>query len=346
MSVDRDILEIMLLQLLKPKDKKKATFHHLRSRLSAHHRRAVSHLHTTHRHISHLARKHGVHIHRLRQHGQRAAATAVLSTSLMAVVPATDVARTKLPPKSTPSKVEARETRPTFPAIERNVADFPVKPLPDAVRDVIGDPIRQTPHVKLSPDQENRLSELFRAYYGLAAYAELEGKRLNVVYGLIGGEQHLKRFPGDTIGEHKNNIDTRPQLAGIAPGLGAYGYFAPSRESFRNDPQAYEREKFYIAAQTFLAPGWKEHTKDMYNWFRFRKVLVVNPSTGQACVAVIGDAGPGLSTKKNFGGSPEVMDAVGYSRGARKGPVIVYFIDDPENTIPLGHLNPGDHLKR
>jgi hypothetical protein len=335
----------MLLSLRKPKDKKTKAFHHLRQRLSHHHRRAVSHLHTTHRHIWHLARKHGVHIHQLRQHGQRAAATAVLSTSLAAAVPAVDVIKEKVPQGGGAVRAAEQRIQSGLPKVEEVAPPIPEKSLPQAVEEVIGDPIRQIPQVKLTREQEDRLSELFRAYYGVAAYAELEGKRLNVVYGLIGGEQHLKRFPGDTISEHKNNIDTRPQLAGMAPGLGGYGFFAPSREAFRNDSQAYEREKFYIAAQTFFAPGWKENVREMSNWLMFRKVLVVNPRTGQACVAVIGDAGPGISTKKNFGGSPEVMDALGYSRGSRKGPVLVFFVDDPEAKIPLGHINPGDYLK-
>lgn len=337
---------MMLLQLLKPKDKKKQAFHRLRKRLHADHRRAVSHLHTTHRHVAHLAQKHGVHIHKLRQHGQRAAATAVLSTSLMAAVPAADLAKQKFPSFRAQAQVSQEGGDTVLPPVETVAQPLPDRPLPEAVQEIIGNPIRQIPYVKLTREQEERLTDLFRLYYGISASAELEGKRLNVVYGLIGGEQHLKRYPGDTVREHKNNIDTRPELTGMAPGLGGWGYFAPSRQAFDADPSAYEKEKFYIAAQTFLAPGWRENVREMSNWFKHRKVLVVNPLTGQGCVAVIGDAGPGISTKKNFGGSPEVMDAVGYSKGSRKGPVIVYFIDDPSDRIPLGHINPGDHLKR
>ena len=327
----------MLHLLFKPKDPQQRALRHLKKRLAHHHRRAVSQLHTRHKHLSRLARKHGLAIHRLRQHGQRAAATAVLSTSLLAAVPAADVAK---------RRVEAGRARlPTVEQVNRlpDVEEAPVAipNVPEEISRIVGKP---RPH--LTPEQEEALSRLFLVAYGIPARAELEGKRLNVVWGLIGGEQHLKRYPGDTVAAHKNNIDTRPELAGMAPGLGAWGYFAPSKGEFDRNPVHYEREKFYIAAQTFLAPGWKEHTREMYNWFRFRKVLVVNPLTGQACVAVIGDAGPGISTGKNFGGSPEVMDAVGWSRGARKGPVIVFFVDDPQDTIPLGHINPGDHLRR
>jgi hypothetical protein len=69
-------------------------------------------------------------------------------------------------------------------------------------------------------------------------------------------------------------------------------------------------------------------------------MLVVNPRTGQAVVVVIGDAGPGVSTKKHLGGSPEVMHFTGLAKGPRKGAVLYYFIDDPENKIPLGPVTP------
>jgi len=256
----------------------------------------------------------------------------------MAAVPAADLAKQRLP---TVGSAQAQEQRATFPEIERVEPTLPAKPVQDAFKEVVG----ENPAHNWSKEQEAAVSNIISQYYGVPATAELESKRLNVVYGLIGGEQHLKRYPGDTVASHRNNVDTRPELAGIAPGLGGWGYFAPSKAAFDADPQAYEREKFYIAAQTFAAPGWKENVMGMSRWFKFKKMIVINPLTGQGCVAVIGDAGPGLSTKKSFGGSPEVMDAVGHSRGSRKGPVIVYFVDDPENRIPLGHINPGDHLK-
>jgi len=40
----------------------------------------------------------------------------------------------------------------------------------------------------------------------------------------MGAEQHLPRYPGDTVYEHRDLIEK-----GITPGLGGWGYFAPSR---------------------------------------------------------------------------------------------------------------------
>jgi len=169
--------------------------------------------------------------------------------------------------------------------------------------------------------------------------AELDSIRLNRNYGLIGGEQHLYRYPGDNLYAHANTTSDWANYsdAGIAPGLGAWGYFVPSKEDFTDADR--EKERYYLAIQTFLVPGFAENFAKYRDFFKFRKMLVVNPKTGQAVVAVIGDAGPAEWTGKHLGGSPEVMDAVGLSTGPRKGPVLYFFIDDPKNEVPLGPVS-------
>ena len=58
----------------------------------------------------------------------------------------------------------------------------------------------------------------------------------------------------------------------------------------------------------------------------------------QALVVVVGDAGPAAWTGKHLGGSPEVMSYLERVDGRQKGPVLYFFIDDPEDKIPLGPL--------
>jgi len=188
----------------------------------------------------------------------------------------------------------------------------------------------------LSSDEETKVGEILSKDYGIKVSAELEGKRLNRSYGMIGGEQHLYRYPGDRLEKHADNAADWAMYgpSGIAPGLGAWGYFAPSEAEFDN--KAKEREKYYIAVQTFLAPGFAEHTSEYRDFFKFRKMLVINPATGQAVVTVIGDAGPAAWTGKHLGGSPEVMHHLGLAEGPRKGAVLYFFIDDPNDQIPLG----------
>lgn len=190
----------------------------------------------------------------------------------------------------------------------------------------------------LNMTEESEVLTILENNFGFSVKAELDGIRLNRNYGLIGGEQHLYRYPGDNLYAHADTATDWANYggAGIAPGLGAWGHFAPSKEAFTEKDKI--RERYYLAIQTFLVPGYAENVGKYRDFFKYRKMLVVNPKTGQAVVAVIGDAGPAEFTGKHLGGSPEVMDVLGLAGGPRKGPVLYFFINDPEDKIPLGPL--------
>lgn len=190
----------------------------------------------------------------------------------------------------------------------------------------------------LTVEEETEISQLLSDSFEMSVRSEIEGKRLNRSYGVIGGEQHLYRYPGDTLYKHADSTaDVAMYIpAGIAPGLGAWGYFAPSEKEFTEKDK--QRERYYLAVQTFLAPGFAENVSDYRDFFKFRKMIVVNVTTGQAVVAVIGDAGPAAWTGKHLGGSPEVMHDLGLAGGPRKGQVLYYFVDDPEDQVSLGPI--------
>lgn len=189
----------------------------------------------------------------------------------------------------------------------------------------------------LTVDQENMLEKKFTELTGIKVSAEMEGKRLNRNYGLIGAEQHLMRYNGDTMATHFDNEEDSKKYysSGMAPGRGAWGYFMQGSTLTKTD---IEREKYYIAVPTFLSPGYNDNVSEYYKFFKFHKMLVVNPENGKAMVVVIGDSGPAPFTGKHLGGSPEVMKYLERVDGAAKGPVVYFFIDDPEDKIPLGPL--------
>lgn len=197
---------------------------------------------------------------------------------------------------------------------------------------------------KLTPEEEVEIGEILSQQYNLPIKSEIDGIRLNRSYGLIGGEQHLYRYPGDTVFKHADTTSDWAMYggSGIAPGLGAWGYFARSEAEFTEKDKL--RERYYIAVQTFLAPGFSENVGKYRDFFKYRKMLLVNPKTGQAVVTVIGDAGPAEWTGKHLGGSPEVMHFVGHAKGPRKGPVLYFFIDDPNDEVPLGPIDPAQGL--
>jgi len=193
----------------------------------------------------------------------------------------------------------------------------------------------------LSAEEEAKIGELLTKGYGIKASAELEGKRLNRSYGLIGAEQHLARYPGDTMDTHfdgNSEDSSKYYSSGMAPGLGAWGYFTTSRAAMTEEDVM--REKYYLAVQTFLSPDFNNRVAEYRDFYKFRKMLVVNPHNGKAVVAVIGDAGPAEWTGKHLGGSPEVMKHLERVDGRARGPVLYFFLDDPDDTIPLGPVEP------
>ena len=191
---------------------------------------------------------------------------------------------------------------------------------------------------ELTPEEEEEIGSILSRDFGVKAESVLDGKRLNRSYGIIGAEQHLRRFPGDSMSAH---FDTEEEArmfysSGMAPGLSAWGYFTESKEQMTKKDS--EREKYYIAVQTFLAPAYNLRVSEYRDFFKYRKMLVVNPQNGKAIVTVIGDAGPVVWTGKHLGGSPEVMYYLEREDGSRRGPVLYYFIDDPKDLVPLGPI--------
>ena len=165
----------------------------------------------------------------------------------------------------------------------------------------------------LSTNQENEISNLMAEDFGIKAVAQLGGNRLPNSFGRMGAEQHLARFPGD-------------QVENMAPGLGGWGYV----------PE--EEEKWYVAVPIIYLPDWHDHVQYYVDWYKFRKMAVVNPANGKTVITAVADAGPANWTGKHFGGSPEVMNYLGIDYGMQNHPVVMFFLDDPNHEVPLGPL--------
>jgi hypothetical protein len=181
----------------------------------------------------------------------------------------------------------------------------------------------------LSPEQEEKISKKLLDAFGFKAAPELEGNRLNHAFGRMGAEQHLPRYPGDSILQHGNLREK-----GLTPGLGGWGYFAYCASDLT--PELCDVEKYYVAVQTLYLPNWKTDTAYLVKWYKHRRVVVVNPANGKVVVGTIADAGPADWTGKHFGGSPEMMAYLGINYGMQNHPVILFFLDDPEKQVPLG----------
>ncbi len=265
----------------------------------------------------------GIDIGKLREHSAKLLGTGALTSSLLLSSP---VNLKSLPdPAKIMGKLSSKSLSYKLPG-ERFLSDLNTI-LPKKVR-------------PLTREEEKNIEQLIKDDLNLDTKANLEGEHLNTTYGLIGAEQHLIRFPGDTNPQHapaKSQYGgDRPQeilKEGIAPGLGAWGSFAPSKSQLNSSLESTER--WYSVVQTLYLPDWGTRQPYLRDWYKYRKLLIINTQNGKSVVTAIADAGPAAWTGKHFGGSPEVMDYLGGPR-YKKGPVLVFFVDDPDNKVPLG----------
>ena len=183
----------------------------------------------------------------------------------------------------------------------------------------------------LAKEDELYLEQQLTDMLGFEVTAELENNRLNHTVGLMGGEQHLYRFPGDDLSKHDAYLE-----AGIAPNRGAFGWFT---ENGQLTDKAIQNEKYYFAVQLMYLQDWNENHPQLKPWYKFRKMIMINPSEEVAVVGVVGDAGPAMWVKKQFGGSPEVIREGKVWSPKTDGHIILFFVDDPNDEIPLGPID-------
>lgn len=264
----------------------------LRARLKVKNNAAEKKLLTSHSTAAKFFEDKGVRPGKIREHATKLLTSGVLAGSLL------------LSGINTPAHVSPQLTN-------RTIAITSSQQLQSSLKSTL-DQILPKEIRTLNPDEENKVSQALEKNFEIKAYASLEGNKLNDDYGRMGAEQHLARFPGDSV-------------ENMAPGLGGWGYVSD-----------FEVEKYYVAVQTLYLPNWNTDTKRLSDWYKFRKVVVINPANGKTIVAAVADAGPSDFTGKKFGGSPEVMAYLGINYGMQNHPVVLFFLDDPDKKIPLG----------
>lgn len=261
-----------------------------------------------------------VSLKNIREHSARLLGAGILSGSFLLGTPSATMTLTE--PHEIYDYSDLKDAFNNLKVRNQILTDVLKKLLPDVTR-------------PLSRNEEKVLEYVIKDVTGVSVRASLESEHLNTSFGMIGAEQHLKRFPGDNITGHG---DDKYKISGLAPGLGAWGYFAKSKENLT--PSLEETEKWYAVVQTLYLPDWNTRQPYLKNWYKYRKVMIINVENGNAVVCAIGDSGPAAWTGKHYGGSPEVMDFLGGAK-YKKGKVLVLFVDDPENKIPLGPVEYG-----
>jgi len=286
-------------------DKGKVDSEFIRNKLKLKSLEAKRSLFEKYPHVEKFFADKGLDLSKIREHSAKIIATGAITGTLLFAPP------------------NLAKNVPALANIVKNLSDFQNAPPGASPQETLLSSLQQILPQKIGPldrTQEKTLEQVFRETIGVDSKANLEGEHLNTTYGYIGAEQHLARYPGDNMAIHPKI----PQLdEGMAPGLGAWGY-VPAAD-----------EKWYAVVQTLYLPDWAKRQPYLSNWYRYRKVLIVNTINGNAVIADIADSGPAAWTGKQFGGSPEVMNYLGGPR-YKKGPVVVFFVDDPKNQVPLG----------
>ena len=189
----------------------------------------------------------------------------------------------------------------------------------------------QLPAGQLEEKSELYLEQQLSDILGFDVLANFEGNRLLFSTGIMESHPHLKRSPTDSLNKHSNYHE-----AGISKIRSAFGWFSNSSEISKIDN---ENEKYYISIPLYYHHNWNTHYYELKQWYRFRKVIVINPNNRIAVVASIGNIGPNTHTRRQFGGSPELIRAGKIWSSAGMGRVLIMFVDDPNNEVSLGPIN-------
>ena len=304
----------------------------IRSRLKLKHLESQTKFREKHPHAHDYFKEIGLDLGKIRQHSTKLLAAGAIGGALLLPASTGDLKPNHSLPAESERSVKNQEI-PLPPPIAHALVGSGLLEQKKDKQTFVGQLTKTLPQIVnrfappfLSGEEEKVIEKLITHGTGIPTKATLDGEHLNTTFGYIGAEQHLRRYIGDTIDKHSTQVE------GMAPGLGAWGHFA---ENGILTKDVIEREKYYVAVQTLYLPDWNRRVKYLRDWYKWRKIIVVNADNGNAVVAVIGDAGPAAWTGKHFGGSPEVMHELGGPR-YKKGKVILMFVDDPENKIPLG----------
>ena len=241
--------------------KKKASVdpEELRARLKLKHLQTKAHFEEKHKEASTYLKEKGLNLGRIREHSAKLLTAGALAGGMALSSPNSSLAL--LPPPNEIIEKHKGDTT-TLPAISRATK------LRNALKEILPENTRS-----LSREEEKTLEKVLQELTGVAAKATLEGEHLNTTYGKIGAEQHLRRYPGDVNANHapepsEYGGDNPDEILkeGMAPGLGAWGYFAPSKEALT--PDLVETERWYAVVQTLYLPDWNTRLPYLIDWYK------------------------------------------------------------------------------
>lgn len=185
------------------------------------------------------------------------------------------------------------------------------------------------PPGQLDSESELYLEQQLGELLGFQVSSNLDGFSLLYNTGKIKSLPHVKTNPNDTISSHEY------PYAGLKSSRASYGWFL---ENGSVNEASQRIEKYYCSLPLYYYPEWSEKSQQMKKWYKYRKMLIVNPFEGMAVVTAVATIGPAIPTRYQFGASPEAVIEGKLWSSQALGRVLVLFIDDPQNSVPLGPI--------
>lgn len=168
--------------------------------------------------------------------------------------------------------------------------------------------------VQLGLYLEQQIAELT----GVEVTTVLETHQLPQQMGIIKSLPHQKCHPTDTLTAHIHVLE-----AGFSEKRSRYGW-------------QYDQNDEYSLSLPLMQFPIPEGERETYKqWYKYRKMLVINPIERKAVVAKVTDIQFFPSHKYQFGGSPELIRAVRAWSPQSLGRVLLFYIPK-NNTHPCG----------
>jgi hypothetical protein len=170
------------------------------------------------------------------------------------------------------------------------------------------------------PDQlyfEQQLGDML----GMTISAQLDSYSLPDTIAHSLSLPHFKTHPTDKLSQHSL------QEAGLSPTRPSFGWLTDKSSHL---------ETFGIAIPLHKLDEWSSRRQEYLEWFKHRKVLVINPSRQLAAVGAIINSAPAHVQRFQVGLSPELVRATQAWHPETKGKLALFLVDEAAGNVPLG----------
>lgn len=141
---------------------------------------------------------------------------------------------------------------------------------------------------------------------------------------------NITALPELKMGPHKKQV-TFVEEAGAAADRSYFGW--DTQADFESDTTA---QPFWVAVPTELIKTQADIATDQKNWWKNKKLVLINCVDAIAVTALVKDDFLDASGKYQLGASPAVIREGSFWSPLNLGRCLVYFVDDPQNNVQLG----------